>query len=317
MLIIYGPTGVGKSDFALSIAKHIPAEIINMDVGQLYVPFSIGTAKPDWRNHPTPHHLFDSINEPIHYTVVDYRKAVLEKIDQIRKRGALPILVGGSGFYLKSLFFPLADFSHVESSCITIESKETLWDTLHTIDPERASMMQPQDTYRIQRALQVWLQTGIKPSLYKPCYNNIFGDYHIIYLTRERSDLYARINQRVHDMFAAGWLEEVVSFLDTPWIPFIEQKKLIGYNEICDYLKHGNTDVYDAMITRIQKRTRVYARRQEIFWRMLSKNITDALRSMGHAEYPISTINLTSSDHAIYLKQLLDMRSSFTKGCLA
>src|SRR5205809_276369 len=99
MLIIYGPTGVGKSELALTVASQMPAEIINMDVGQLYTPFSIGTAKPDWRHQTIPHHLFDAINEPKQYTVVEYRNAVFKLVSDIRERGAIPILVGGSGFY--------------------------------------------------------------------------------------------------------------------------------------------------------------------------------------------------------------------------
>src|SRR5271156_1977599 len=103
MLIVYGPTGVGKTDLALAIAKRIPAEIINMDVGQFYTPLSIGTAKPDWKQSPIPHHLFDIINNPINYTVNDYRTVLYTTVKEILARGNLPILVGGSGFYLHSL----------------------------------------------------------------------------------------------------------------------------------------------------------------------------------------------------------------------
>src|SRR3990172_4748508 len=103
MLIIYGPTGVGKTDMALAIAERMPSEIVNMDVGQFYTPLSIGTAKPAWRSSPVPHHLFDILDTPKNITVVEYRTLLLKKINEIRDRGNLPIVVGGSGFYLYSL----------------------------------------------------------------------------------------------------------------------------------------------------------------------------------------------------------------------
>src|SRR5579871_6624448 len=87
IIIVYGPTGVGKTDLALSIAKHLPCEIINMDVGQFYTPLSIGTAKPSWKSEPVLHHLFDTINEPRNCTVVEYRSMVLPLIRDIIKRG--------------------------------------------------------------------------------------------------------------------------------------------------------------------------------------------------------------------------------------
>src|SRR5204862_4915580 len=105
IVIIYGPTGVGKTDVALTLAHHFPSEIINMDVGQFYVPLSIGTAKPDWKKESTPHHLFDIIDSQSNYTVTEYRNKVQTTIKDIINRGNLPILVGGSGFYLHTLLF--------------------------------------------------------------------------------------------------------------------------------------------------------------------------------------------------------------------
>ena len=83
MLVIYGPTGVGKTDLAFSLAQHIPIEIINMDMGQFYTPLSVGTAKPDWKNSPIQHHLFDIVNEPKNFTIAEYRILVYEKVKEI------------------------------------------------------------------------------------------------------------------------------------------------------------------------------------------------------------------------------------------
>ena len=119
-LIIYGPTGVGKTDLALDLAQHIPIEIINMDMGQFYTPLSIGTAKPDWKNSPVPHHLFDIINEPRNFTVSEYRILFYKKVGEIIERGNLPVVVGGSGFYLHSLLFSNDCCFHSYTACLAM-----------------------------------------------------------------------------------------------------------------------------------------------------------------------------------------------------
>ena len=106
IIILYGPTGVGKSDCALALGEKFPLELINADVGQFYTSFSIGTAKPDWKNQKMAHHLFDILNEPIDFSVAEYRKKILETCQNIWQKSKTPIIVGGSGFYLKSIFFP-------------------------------------------------------------------------------------------------------------------------------------------------------------------------------------------------------------------
>ena len=304
MYIIYGPTGVGKSDLALELAQHMSAEIINMDVGQFYTPFSIGTAKPDWKRESTVHHLFDIIDTPQNYTVVSYRKRVIELIHDIRSRGSTPILVGGSGFYLKTLFFPLSSDLSLQDG-IRNDDTQFSWDTLYAVDAKRAEAIQPQDTYRIERALAIWERTGKKPSEYGISYDNIFGSYHIISVQRDAEDLYERINARTYRMLQAGWVDEVRSLVSTPWQSFIEEKKLIGYNEILSFLNDPASITYDDLIKKIQKRTRRYAKRQRTFWRMLERLFTTALHTC--RDGTLTTVNLTSSDHAIYIKQLLQL----------
>ena len=104
VLIISGPTASGKTNLSEKIAQEFDGEIINADVGQFYVPLSIGTAKPDWKNSPLKQHLFDIIDEPVNFNVSRYRELVFDKVNEIWAQNAIPILVGGSGFYLKSLF---------------------------------------------------------------------------------------------------------------------------------------------------------------------------------------------------------------------
>ena len=145
-LIIYGPTAVGKSSFAESLAEKIPSELVNLDIGQFYKPLTIGTAKPDWRSSAIVHHLFDCLSEPINFTVVEYRKKILILLQDIWKRNKIPILVGGSGFYLKSLFFPPQKSPTIkQSDAYLFIPDNKLWDHLNVIDSVRAAAIDKND----------------------------------------------------------------------------------------------------------------------------------------------------------------------------
>ena len=141
LLIIAGPTASGKTALSEKIANSFACEIINADVGQFYKPLSIGTAKPDWENQQVRHNLFDIIDEPEDLSVFKYRKLVLDKANQIWEQGKLPIVVGGSLFYLKSLFFPPQELEREQESNKKNKIKkedDNLWEVLNKIDPERA-----------------------------------------------------------------------------------------------------------------------------------------------------------------------------------
>lgn len=233
--IIYGPTAVGKTDIALALAERVGGTIINADVGQFYAPLSIGTAKPIVPHPHISHYMFDYCDTPRDITVVEYRAKVL---DILAHNPPYPIIVGGSGFYISSLFFPP---SHLDD---TLEHKVSMvhdnsWSTLHSLDPERAAKIHPHDMYRIARALKLFAQTGNKPSMYHPQYNPIAPTMVLIALDRERDDLYARINERVGKMMHAGWIEEVQDVMHRAgWRDFLLRKKLLGYPEIINYLEN-------------------------------------------------------------------------------
>lgn len=308
ILIIFGPTGVGKTDLALKVSDNIPSEIINMDMGQLYTPLSIGTAKPDWRNERVPHHLFDVLDEPRNFSVTEYRARVLPLLEDMWSRGKLPILVGGSGFYLKSLFFVLQAESADEHESFSHKTTQELWDDLYAIDPDRAQKIHTNDAYRIKRALMIWYATGKKPSLHTADFQALSDNFTLLFLTRDRAELYNRIDQRVEQMMDQGWLEEVRVLKGTPWEPFLREKKLIGYNELLDYLSRPDASSAElpAIIADIQQRTRHYAKRQGTFWRMLEKELKAALADKNKAKnnVRIEQINLTLLDVDLYIKQL-------------
>jgi tRNA dimethylallyltransferase len=295
-LVITGPTAVGKTDFVAMVAKQskMPIEIINGDMGQFYQPLSIGTAKPCWQEADYPHHLFDILTEPQDFTVHDYRAKVVEVMHQVWQRGALPIIVGGSGFYLKSIFFPpkgekaaTQDYS---------QNSELLWQELCERDPNRAKTIDPHDRYRIIRALSLWQQTGKNPSLFVPAYEPP-AEFLLISLYRDRQDLHQRINHRVVEMIENGWLQEIRK-LSTPWKSFLKRKKLIGYPTLIDYSDTSQTDLEDPLAI-VQAKTRQYAKRQMTFWTSFKKQLLDA-----DSRSEIEEVNLTFLDLALYINQL-------------
>lgn len=305
VLLVFGPTAVGKTDFVDNLALYGPIEIINMDMGQLYAPLSIGTAKPNWKQAKIVHHMFDIVSKPEHFSVVAYRTMALQKIKEIQKRGALPVLVGGSSFYLKSLLFPIDDSLDFDTSNYIDTQKDTveLWKELYTIDAQRAHAIHMHDRFRIERALSIWKATGKKPSLYKNEYEPPFV-YKLLFLKRDRSVLYERINSRVDMMLHEGWCDEVKN-LDQSWYPFLQKKKLIGYNELVLHIKDPATYPLEKIIPIIKKRTRVYARKQEMFWNMLLSMLEREYKK-NEKNNPAQTVDLTFIDLSLYLKQLLE-----------
>jgi tRNA dimethylallyltransferase len=314
MIIIYGPTGVGKTDFGLELARKLSGEIINADVGQFYVPIAIGTAKPDWKSSTIPHHFFDVINTANDFTVSEYRKELLIIAQEIWHRHHMPIIIGGSGFYISSIFFPPeSNLESVPMGKETNDYDQGSWQDLYAIDPQRAFEIHPHDAYRIRRAIELWKKTGKKPSEYKPVYKPP-SSCLLIYLQRDRDELYRRINERVILMINQGWIEEVEHIRGTPWEKFLQQKKLIGYDDILKYLEQ-NPEKRDKkkLIETIACKTRNYAKRQMIFWKMLEKKIC-AIHSDDKHQVIIETLNLTSCDLDVYINRLVKMVTTLKEG---
>lgn len=298
IVIISGPTATGKSDLACELASKFPAEIVNADMGQLYTPLSIGTAKPEWRSQVVPHHLFDVIDTARDCTVVEYKAMVMPVIKEIWARKATPIVVGGSGFYIQSLLFP------PKGPIVTSDVDQVPdWNLLNAIDPDRAKKIHPHDFYRISRALNIWKATGTKPSTFSRQYNPLCKTC-FLWVARDKQDLCERINKRVIDMIDQGWLDECSKLIGTPWEPFIHKKKLIGYPELCDYLRGAkNLKTLADVIEVIQLKARKYAKRQLTFWSMLKRQLIP----LADDDTPVVTheFNLTLDDPRLYINHLL------------
>ncbi len=325
-IILTGPTGVGKTEFIQAISKALnnKIEVINADVGQFYEPLSIGTAKPDWRNEKELQHLFDRVKEPLNYTAFEYKHEVASLLNSIWSRNAIPVIVGGSGFYIKSLFFtPQENVFSNQLAKKSIEdylynkTTQDLFDELNAVDSKRAQMLHPHDRYRIERALILWYGFGIKPSDQTPTFSPICDNYYMIFLTRPRVELYKRINQRVIEMIKNGWIEEVGN-LPCEWQSFLKHKKLIGYDDIINFLKTNNSSLDRALsavpmkilIETIQQKTRWYAKRQCTFWNSLKKQLERCSKTcdtQGTIKEIILTDNIISNADTIYSSSTEDI----------
>jgi tRNA dimethylallyltransferase len=270
VIFVVGPTASGKTAVSYELAKLIGGQVINADVGQFYQPLRVGTAKPAWQDHVIKAHLFDVCTQPEDFTVVQYRTLVLSKIRELQAKGIVPIVAGGSFFYVSSLFFPPKDL--VVQAVASREVQEFSWQTLARIDPVRAAQIHPNDSYRINRALAIWEQTGVLPSQLQPEFN--FNDpVYVIGLTPERPVLCKRIAERTIQMLEVeGWIEEAMPFLDSPWESFIRRKGLLGYDLIFDALRDGKATP-SLLAAKIIQQTEQYAKRQLTFFRGFVKKM--------------------------------------------
>jgi len=277
IIAVTGATATGKSDLAEKIAQEIGGEVINADIGSWYTPLNIGTAKPDLSDVGVPHHLFNILDKPEQFTVVVFLSRVQKLAQEIWARGKIPVIVGGSAFYVKALWYKPQESnssSEIEDEIMKSDkSTQNLWQQLFEIDPIRAEKIDKNDRYRIVRALGIYTTTGQKPSVFQPVYDPI-APILGIFCTRDRKKLYDRINYRTGIMLQAGWIEEVQNLMGTEWEQFLLEKKIIGYDDIIRYLKsEKTTEQYQELVAIIQQKTRNYAKRQVTFLSKLQKEI--------------------------------------------
>ena len=330
VILISGPTGTGKSNFVDQLANNLPVdvsagalaqvEIVNADIGSFYTHLTIGTAKPDWKNLTIPHHFFDVIDDTTSWTAPQFREKLEILIGEIWERGNIPVIVGGSAFYVQAFFYknhtmqlPTADV--VES--LEEQPADILWEQLHVIDSERAEKIDRNDHYRLVRALAIWQTQGQKPSDFQPIFDPL-APFYFITLTRDRDQLYNMIDQRVQVMTESGWLDEVRSLLDDDvWVDFLFKKKMIGYDLLAQYLLglQSERDLQE-IVGLIQQRTRNYAKRQITFLNKLQANVKKSMQQSQKHEswlHVVKECNLTLCDLSLYIKQLSDYASSYAK----
>lgn len=307
-ILISGSTGTGKTEAALQLGKHFPIEIINADIGSFYQNMTIGTAKPNWKQEVVPHHFFDVITNPTSWTAPQFRDKLKNLIQEVWSRGNIPVVVGGSAFYIQSFFYQHYDQMDVPDdlyASLESYSAQELWEQLEAIDPIRAQQLEKNDKYRLVRALAIWHVSKIKPST---CTMNFdpLSSFLFITIQRDRMQLYDKINKRTHVMLQDGWIEEVQQIIqDETWKKFILKKKMIGYDSVIAYLQSlQSKEDYEQLVATIQKRTRNYAKRQVTFLKKLNKMVESEAKK--HPKLIGKNIewNLTLCDLGLYIKQL-------------
>lgn len=267
--VLAGPTAVGKTQVALALAPELRAEIINADSLQVYRELNIGTAKPTPEERAVvPHHLVDVAAPDEPYDAARYLAEARAVIGELIRRGVRPLVVGGTGLYIKALLGGLfpdgGKYPEIRARLreeLAAQGLPALYERLRRLDPATAARLTPGDTYRILRALEVVEGSGRPVSELAAAHRFADRPYETlkIGLTLPREELYARIEARVEAMLAAGWLEEVKELLRR-YPPYLKPLKALGYRHLVAYL-HGELGFEEA-VAAIKRDTRRYAKRQ-------------------------------------------------------
>lgn len=264
IIVIIGPTGVGKTKISVQLAKKLNGEIINADSMQVYKGLDIGTAKiKEEEKEGIPHHLFDIANIEDMYTIYDYQKDCREIIEDIKKRGKTPIIVGGSGLYIRAALYDYQFSYEDEKEDFSKFTNEELLTKCKEID--EICDIHVNNRKRLERFLNKALNKSVTVKDSKPLYN-----YTMIGLTTDRANLYNIINKRVDKMLEEGLIDEVKSFYDKK----IYSKAIltgIGYKELYSYFE--NKIDKEQAVEEIKKNSRHLAKKQYTFFNNQFKNI--------------------------------------------
>lgn len=276
IIAIAGPTASGKTALGVELALRLGGEVVNFDSVQIYKGIEIATAKPSAEERRgVPHHLIDYVDPNVNYTAADWARDASEKIVEVESRGKVPILVGGTGFYLRTLMRPLFDGPPtdeiIRERIRAIKEKrgpEFLHRLLTKIDPNSAEKLFPRDYVRVTRALEVYFQTGERLSDQQP--NRAeppeFAERIMLFvLNPERAALYDKINARTEAHFAAGLVEEVKQLRSKGVKDSTNALGSHSYRRVCEYLRGERT--LESAIEQSRQDVRNYAKRQLTWFR--------------------------------------------------
>jgi tRNA dimethylallyltransferase len=273
---IVGPTASGKTEIGVELVLRIKGEIINCDSVQIYKEIQIATAKPSIEEmRGVPHHLIDYVSPNVNYTAADWAKDATEKIYEIEARGKIPILVGGTGFYLRSLRQPFFESPQTDRKMRERLTKiknergaEHLYKILQKVDKDSATMLYPRDYVRVMRALEVYFQTGKRISQLQPMRSEppeFANRIKIFALNPLRPLLYERINRRAEQQFENGLVDEVKLLREKGVKDDTSALGAHGYRRVCEYLRGERT--LESAIEQTKQDVRNYAKRQMSWFR--------------------------------------------------
>jgi len=275
LILIAGPTGVGKTALSLDLADRLRTEIVNADSMQVYRYMDIGTAKPtEDERARVRHHLLDAVDPDEPFDAAAYAELAHPVVKTIHDLGRIPLVVGGTGLYMKVLTRGICQGPEVAPAVREMLRREAhekgltaLHEELKAVDPVLGESLHPHDRQRIIRALEVFRSTGRRLSEWQAAHRfaqNLYPTLKI-FLTRSREDLYDRIDRRVLQMMDSGFLEEVEKLLQRGYGPELKPMQSLGYRQLAQHLLEGLP--LDAAIDQIQRDTRRYAKRQLTWFR--------------------------------------------------
>lgn len=282
-IFLMGPTATGKTAAAIKLVQHLPLEIISVDSALVFRDMNIGTAKPETEIlRQIPHHLIDIIDPTEHYSVAQFRQEALALIQAVHARGNIPLFVGGTMLYFNALQYGLHALPQADTALRTKLAEQAQhegWPAMHkrlaTLDPETAARLTPSDAQRIQRALEVCLLTGqtLSGLLQAKPEGFPYPLLKICLVPSVRTELHARITQRLEVMFAQGFIEEVRSLQAR--YPYLEATfpamRCVGYRQVWQYLA-GEYDVATCQ-EKAQAATRQLAKRQLTWLRAMEDGV--------------------------------------------
>ncbi len=268
LIILTGPTAVGKTAVSIQLAKAVGGEIVSADSMQIYKYMDVGTAKimPD-EMEGVPHHLIDEITPDTPFHVYEFKKMAQASMEQIYERGNIPIVTGGTGFYIQALLYDI-DFcdepaDHAYRRELTEISEETgagyLHDMLRAVDEDSARSIHPHNRKRVIRALEYFHDNGVPISVHNREQREKQSPYHFLYLvlTMDRQKLYERINKRVDQMVRNGLFEETEMLLAKGYTKDMVSMQAIGYKELFPYFEGSVTK--EEAIEQLKQDTRHFA----------------------------------------------------------
>ncbi len=273
IIVICGPTGIGKTGFAIQLAKKFDTEIVGGDSMQIYRHLDIGTAKPDARERAMArHHMVDVADPDEDFDAARFARMADQIIDGLDAQGKTAIVAGGTGFYLKALLHGLFRGRAANPEVVAnLEAEAADGTDLHArlqgLDPASAARIHPNDLFRVVRALEVVETTGRPISSLQQDHG--FGEERYqslkfgLYMDREK--LYQRIEKRVDIMLEQGLVDEVRGLIDRGYSPDLKSMQSIGYRHMCDYLSGKFT--YEDSVRLLKRDTRRYAKRQFTWFR--------------------------------------------------
>lgn len=282
LIILTGPTAVGKTKASIGLAKAVGGEIISADSMQVYKYMDIGSAKIRAEEMDgVPHHLVDILNPEEEFHVVRFQKLAKEAMEKIYAAGHIPIIVGGTGFYIQALLYDIDFTENDEDSAYRTELEafakehgaEALHERLRAVDPESADAIHANNIKRVIRALEFYRQTGTKISQHNEEERQKESPYHFVYfvLNDDRAVLYDRIEKRIDLMMEEGLLAEVARLKEMGCTKEMVSMQGLGYKEILSYLD-GEMTLEEAVYI-LKRDTRHFAKRQ-LTWFKRERDVT-------------------------------------------